>query len=189
MMLAIFAHVLALHESHIGAKGKSLRETRSRASPTDLGVADESIKVGDLRWIVNLAERRSIARQWKMVDLNAQRHRAAGNGFRFCRRLTLHEFGRPQPRSQSQTGGACCMLKETASSDSFNPVELTKMPANPFFDQPLPGPNLSVHRHLPFAEMARSINAGGRIRLPLPSRGINSVGLGLYHRFWEKTRG
>ena len=58
MMCAIFPDVLALHEPHVGAKRQSLSEAGSRAPTANLGVADETVKVGDLGWIADRAQRR-----------------------------------------------------------------------------------------------------------------------------------
>ena len=48
MMIAIFADILALHESHVGAKRERLSKSGSCASPAYLGVANDTVKVGDL---------------------------------------------------------------------------------------------------------------------------------------------
>jgi hypothetical protein len=48
MMVAVFAHVLTSHESHVRAKSERLSESGSRARPTNLGIADDTIKVSDL---------------------------------------------------------------------------------------------------------------------------------------------
>ena len=55
MMVAVFAHILTLHESHISAKSERLSEPRPCACPTDLSIADDAIKVGNFRWIIDLA--------------------------------------------------------------------------------------------------------------------------------------
>ena len=111
MMLASLANVLSLHKSHVGAERERLSEAGSRASPTDLGVADDTIKVGDLGWVADLAQRYWSARQREVVDQNAEGCRAAGNRLRLWRAdLTMSQFRKAEPGTQSQSEGTCCPL-------------------------------------------------------------------------------
>jgi len=48
MIVAVFAHVPTSHVSHVRAKIERLSESGSGARPTNLGIADDTIKVSDL---------------------------------------------------------------------------------------------------------------------------------------------
>jgi hypothetical protein len=96
MMRVAFAHKLTLHESHISAKSERLSESGPCACPTDLGIANDAVEIGYLRWIIDLAQRYRRAGQREVMDKNAEGRRASGNRLRFRRtRLTIRPLWRP----------------------------------------------------------------------------------------------
>ena len=48
MVLAILADVFSLHKTHIGSEREGVRESCASPGPTNLGIADDTIKVSDL---------------------------------------------------------------------------------------------------------------------------------------------
>jgi hypothetical protein len=53
MVVAVFANVLALHRSHVSAKGQCPSNTGSGSATSDHGVGNQAVEVADLGWITD----------------------------------------------------------------------------------------------------------------------------------------
>ena len=81
MVSAILADVLSLHKTHIGSEREGVRESCAGPGPTNLGIADEAVEIGDLRGIVDIGQRCPWC-EWIMVDQDAKRFGATGDRVR-----------------------------------------------------------------------------------------------------------
>src|SRR5581483_338980 len=148
MVIAIFAHILTLHESHVGAERERPSEPRSGAPATDLRVSDDSVKVGNFGWIIDESQRCRNTWQRIMMDENAKRGRAPRNRFRLRGGRSI-----VRPKRSHQPGRkrryACCSSKKVTSCHGFirKCVELVEMLSDPLGDKSLP--SLILHRHPP----------------------------------------
>src|ERR1043166_5203475 len=114
MVIAIFAHILTLHESHVGAERDRPSEPRSGAHATDLRVSDDAVKVGNFGWITDESQRCRNTWQRIMMHENAKGRRAPRNRFRHCcGRFIARPKRSRQPRRERRN--ACCSSEKVTS--------------------------------------------------------------------------